>query len=173
MAAGGGGANRFPRYADTYLMIGTGDESAPAEQGWHRPRVPYDLPDTFESFGLCTCVHCKQKQRANSVSVGWETHRQPLKDMATGATFFPATHSETWRSLSWHGGDEFADWICMWCDDQPNPREWADAIVAVCDLHWEALRARGAERTPGSPHTRTKVYAFIIRSLMGLVESEP
>lgn len=165
-----------PKYARTFRRFGTGEKPAPESQRWHEPRIPSDLPMALERFGICICMHCRDRARQYLGYQGM-VRGEPMCPSGIGVVGKAVNwvRTEEWRELAWHGGDDFADWVCEWCLLQADPRVAIRAILTVCISAWEdfcteigegpygrKLQATERDNRTEAPHIeRLKVYAFI------------
>jgi hypothetical protein len=138
----------------TFMVIRprTLPEKSVGVKGHHWPRQPDDLPDDFERWGICTCGPCDHPRFGRTA---WADARDWLEEIGQ------PSHSDEWRSLSYHVGDDLADWLCCWADLQPYPKKSISALVACADLKWQA----SLQKELGPPDTmRRTLYNFIKES---------
>lgn len=70
-------------------------------------------------------------------------------------------HTDAWRQLSHHLGDDLADWACQWADAQDNPQEAVEALITVGDLAYDRWLRDG-----NRARVREVMLQFIVRSML-------
>ncbi len=120
----------------------------------HVPERPlHAYRESLDRFGICICWQCCRRMP----SVAWHGDNNARALLGANA------HTETWRDLSGHAGDAWANWLCIWCDLQPEPEESAAALLALAALSWETVR-----REPATAqtilHTRDVLLDYLERS---------
>lgn len=123
------------------------------EPPWH-PEVtvvPVGLPDTLADLGLCVCIRCRDRA---ADYLGWSG--------SESASRVDWTRTERWRSLSWHVGDDDANWLCLWARTRPDPSGELDALLSVADLLFADGLGPIGDGAPAATPVRDALYAYVM-----------